>query len=110
MNKETESLMPPTPPVRIAPSTGFGAASPAMKTTAEIGLTAMYEAFIGPAKAHYYVPVFGRFDAGASAFSWNWPAAFITQLWMLFRGMFLWGFLWYPILGFLTSLLVVVHS
>lgn len=79
-----------------------------MKTTAETGLTAIYEAFIGPAKAHYYVPVFERFDAGASAVSWNWPAAFITQLWMLYRGMFLWGFLWYPILSVLASLLVVV--
>lgn len=68
----------------------------------------MYEAFIGPAKATYYVPIFERFDSGAGAISWNWPAAFITQLWMLYRGMFLWGFLWYPILSFIASLLVML--
>ena len=59
----------------------------------------MYEAFIGPEKSGYYVPVFLNFDAGGSAASWNWPAGLITQYWMLYRGMFLWGLLWYPILN-----------
>lgn len=59
----------------------------------------MYEAFIGPEKSGYYVPHFERFDAGGSKISWNWPSAWITQWWMLYRGMFLWGFLGYPILN-----------
>jgi type IV pilus assembly protein PilA len=79
-----------------------------VNTNADFTQAEMYEAFIGPAKASYYVPIFERFDSGAGAMSWNWPAAFITQLWMLYRGMFLWGFLWYPILSFIASLLVML--
>jgi hypothetical protein len=66
----------------------------------------MYEAFIGPEKSGYYVPLFERFDAGGSKISWNWPAAFITQWWMLYRGMFLWGFLGYPLLSGLGFMLL----
>lgn len=79
--------------------------SPAAK--AEVSLSEMYAAYIGPGKSGYYVPIFERFDKGASAMSWNWPAALITQIWMLYRGMFLWGFLLYPILSFSFTLLAV---
>ena len=79
-----------------------------MSTNTDLTQAEMYEAFIGPAKAGYYVPIFERFDSGAGAITWNWPAAFITQLWMLYRGMFLWGFLWYPILSFIASFLVML--
>ena len=80
--------------------------SPAAK--AEASLSEMYAAYIGPGKAGYYVPIFERFDKGASIMSWNWPAALVTQLWMLYRGMFLWGFLLYPVLSFLVTLLAVL--
>ncbi len=70
----------------------------------------MYEAFVGPEKSSYYVLLFERFDAGGSKVSWNLPAALITQWWMLYRGMFLWGFLGYPLLNalgfFLLGMLV----
>lgn len=95
-------------PVKNVPSISLGETSPAVPTTTdEGGLTEMYKAFIGPKKAHYYVPIFERFDNGASVMSWNWPAAFITQFWMVYRGMFLWGFLWYPILSILSSLVIM---
>lgn len=66
-----------------------------------------YEAFIGPVKSGYYVPVFEHFDAGRGAIQWNWPAALITSYWMLYRGMLLWGFLWYPILNSIVYLVMV---
>jgi type II secretory pathway pseudopilin PulG len=66
----------------------------------------MYEAFIGPEKSGYYVPFFERFDAGGSKISWSLPAALITQWWMLYRGMFLWGFLGYPLLNSLGFFLL----
>lgn len=70
----------------------------------------MYAAFIGPEKSSYYLPIFKRFDQGESVTSWNWAAAFITQLWMLYRGMFLWGFLGYPILHQIFSILIFMAS
>ena len=70
----------------------------------------MYRAFIGPAKVNYYLPVFERFDSGGSAISWNWPAALFSQIWLLYRGMMLFGLLLYPIfafcLGFIVALLI----
>jgi type IV pilus assembly protein PilA len=62
-----------------------------------------YEAFIGPEKSGYYVPVFEHFDAGRGSAWWNWPAALVAQYWMLYRGMYLWGFLWYPILVWISA-------
>jgi type II secretory pathway pseudopilin PulG len=66
-----------------------------------------YEAFIGPEKSDYYVPVFEHFDAGRGAAWWNWPAGLITQYWMLYRGMLLWGFLWYPILSYVVAFVLI---
>ncbi|MBW7930113.1 MAG: pilin [Gammaproteobacteria bacterium] len=73
-----------------------------------LSLKTLYEAFIGPRKAGYYLPIFERFDRDGSLLSWNWPAALITQLWMLRRGMFLWGLVLYPLFGFLATLLLVL--
>jgi type IV pilus assembly protein PilA len=81
-------------------------ATPQTSATGALTLSAMYHAFIGPEKADYYVPRFERFDSGGSSVSWNWPAALITQFWMLGRGMFLWGFLLYPILGSIVSVIL----
>lgn len=71
-------------------------------------LRTLYAAFIGPKKLPYYLPLFERFDRGGSSTSWNWPAALITQLWMLRRGMFLWGLILYPLLALAATLLVVM--
>lgn len=91
----------PLPP--SLPSTPAGPAPARPASQAEL-----YEAFVGPDHAGYYLPRFQRFDAGGSATSWNWPAALITQWWMIYRGMYLWGFLLYPLLN--TVAMVVVTT
>jgi Tfp pilus assembly major pilin PilA len=49
----------------------------------------LYRAAVGASKAGYYVPLFQRFDQpGASRISWNWPAFFVSFLWMLYRRMY----------------------
>jgi len=49
----------------------------------------LYSAAVGASKAGYYVPLFLRFDQpGASRVSWNWPAFFVSFLWMLYRRMY----------------------
>jgi type IV pilus assembly protein PilA len=65
-----------------------------------------YEAFIGPEKSGYYVPIFERFDAGGSSAAWNLPAALFTSWWMIYRGMYLWGLLVYPILNWIFMALL----
>lgn len=59
----------------------------------------LYEAFLGPNNKERYLAVFQRFDSGEGNTSWNLAAGLITQLWMLYRGMYLWGLLLYPLLG-----------
>lgn len=71
-------------------------------------LKTLYEAFLGARKTGYYLPIFERFDRDGSLISWNWPAALITQLWMLRRGMFLWGLVLYPLFSFLAVLLLAL--
>lgn len=93
--------------VRIDQHADFNGAPAAPADTQEDNLTALYEAYIGPRKASYYLPIFDRFDRGGSMFSWNWPAALLTQWWMLYRGMFLWGLLWYTILSYAGTLLLI---
>jgi hypothetical protein len=88
-----------------------GVANPAPAADARpLSQSALYEAFLGPDNSNYYLPLFARFDAGGGAASWNWAAAFITQFWMLFRGMFLWGFLFYPLLTWAGVLVVSVAA
>src|SRR5581483_11488921 len=96
------TIAPPLPVSQI-PITRGGA--PAAAPGGPMTKKDMYEAFIGPEKAGYYVPIFEGFDQGGGAASWNTPAALITQWWMLYRGMFLWGFLWYPILSSVASVM-----
>ncbi len=96
------TIAPPLPAAQVPIARG-GAPAAAPMTKKD-----MYEAFIGPEKAGYYVPIFEGFDQGGGAVSWNTPAALITQWWMLYRGMFLWGFLWYPILSSVVSLTVTM--
>ncbi|MDR3416262.1 MAG: pilin [Nevskia sp.] len=74
-------------------------AMPAQPQGAVESLRELYAAFVGPDSAHYYVPLFDRFDQGGSRASWNWWAALLTQWWMIFRGMYLWAFLLYPFLN-----------
>jgi type IV pilus assembly protein PilA len=49
----------------------------------------LYRAAVGDSKAGYYLPLFQRFDQpGGSRVSWNWPALFVTFLWMIYRRMY----------------------
>ena len=66
----------------------------------------MYRAFIGPAKAHYYLSVFQRFDENDGLISWNWPAAFFTSYWMIYRAMLLWGIIYYPLLSLAAGIML----
>ena len=99
------NLPPRLPPGDIPISRG---GAPAAAPGGPMTQKDMYEAFIGPEKSGYYVPVFEGFDQGGSAASWNTPAALITQWWMLYRGMFLWGFLFYPALSWIVSITVTL--
>lgn len=98
--------VPQKPVVEMRPSAAAG--SSAEDSSGGLTLDEMYRAFVGPEKSAYYLPLFSQFDSNGRATSWNWPAAFITQLWMLYKGMFLWGFLWYPILGCIASFLITL--
>ncbi len=98
------ATLPPRLPAGQAPiARGGAAAASELMTQKE-----MYEAFIGPEKSYYYVPVFEGFDHGGSAASWNWLAGLITQWWMLYRGMLLWGFLGYPILSWVALIALIM--
>ena len=44
-------------------------------------------AYVGPNNTDYYMERFGRFESGQSSVSWNWPAFFLTALWLLYRKM-----------------------
>jgi len=66
----------------------------------------MYRAYVGPAKAHYYLPIFQRFDDEDNLISWNWPAAFFTSYWMIYRSMLLWGIVYYPLLSLLAGFIL----
>jgi len=74
----------------------------------------LYRAAVGERKAHYYVPLFQRFDQpGSKRVSWNWPAFFVSFLWMLYRRMYaaaiLYWFAWPIVLvmvgGLISALL-----
>lgn len=101
------------PPGRHAPLHESGGPGPRSRRAAavpgwmmgEVEQAALYEAFLGKATARY-LPIFQRFDAGEGSTSWNLAAGLLTRLWMIYRGMYLWGLLWYPLLGLLAGFLV----
>src|SRR5262249_38849409 len=98
-------LSPGPRPQGAAPA---AAASAAGASAAPMTKKEMYEVFVGPEKIHYYLPIFEGFDRGGNAAAWHTPAAFITQWWMLYRKMYLWGFLFYLILYWVVALTLTV--
>jgi type IV pilus assembly protein PilA len=64
----------------------------------EVEETELYRAFLGPNNAERYLAVFQRFDSGGGSATWNLAGGLITQLWMLYRGMYLWALVLYPLL------------
>jgi len=63
----------------------------------EVEQAELYRAFIGPNNTDRYLAVFQRFDSGGGRATWNLAGGLITQLWLLYRGMYLWGLLLYPV-------------
>jgi len=85
------------------PACGQPAEAAPEQAASTLSLEDMYRAFVGPTKAHYYLPIFKRFDEEDSLISWNWPAAFFTSYWMIYRAMLLWGIIYYPLLSLLAG-------
>ncbi|MEO1320099.1 MAG: DUF2628 domain-containing protein [Pseudomonadota bacterium] len=44
-------------------------------------------AYVGPNNTEFYMERFSRFESGQSSVSWNWPAFFLTAMWLLYRKM-----------------------
>jgi type IV pilus assembly protein PilA len=68
----------------------------------------LYCAAVGDQKVDYYVPKFERFDAGGSLLSWNWPAFFVTFLWLLYRRMYGLAVGYFFLLPFLFAVVLTV--
>ncbi|MEJ2128762.1 MAG: pilin [Woeseiaceae bacterium] len=62
-------------------------------------------AYIGPKNTDYYARKFEKFQSGGGSISWNWPAFFISSVWLLYRKMWLLAFLYWIVLPFSLSFL-----
>jgi len=68
-------------------------------------------AFVGPKNADYYLPKFERFESGSNAATWHWPAFFISSLWLLYRKMWGWAFLyWIALPTGLTAITALIMA
>jgi len=65
-------------------------------------------AYVGPKNADYYARRFDSFKSGGSAVSWNWPAFLFSSVWLLYRKMWLYGFLYWIVLPITLSLATAV--
>lgn len=70
----------------------------------------LYEAAIGPSNTHYYLSRFERFASGGGRTSWNWPAFFISLLWLLYRKMWAHAALYLFVPSVLAVVLAVVFG
>jgi len=97
----------PNSTTSIAPRLGY---EPTTVTRApeRLSTKALYEAVVGPGKMPFYGPIFERLDLGRSPASWNLAAALATSGWMVYRRMYLWGLLWYPLLTLLMTMAVLM--
>ena len=69
--------------------------------------------YVGPRNADYYARKFEKFKSGGGSISWNWPAFFISSVWLLYRKMWLLAFVYWFVLPFslaFLSTLVTVMS
>lgn len=64
--------------------------------------------YVGPKNADYYARQFERIERQGSAASWNWPAFFITSIWLLYRKMWLNAFLYWLVLPFLLGVVAAL--
>ena len=65
-------------------------------------------AYIGPKNADYYEKVFDRFKNQGSSMSWNWPAFFVSSVWLLYRKMWLNAFFYWIVLPVVLGTISVV--
>lgn len=64
------------------------------------------EVAVGPRNTDYYLGRFERFSSGQGFVSWNWPAFFVSLIWMLYRKMWAYAVLYFfglPIAVFVIS-------
>ncbi len=65
-----------------------------------------YAHVIGDLRKHFYLWKFKALAARRFRMSWNWAAGFFTWLWLMYRKMYLWGFLIYPIIAAVLFVLI----
>jgi Tfp pilus assembly major pilin PilA len=64
-----------------------------------------WEVAVGPKRTNFYLSKFERFARGGGFVSWNWPAFFVTLVWMLYRKMWLCAALYFFALPIVIGLL-----
>ena len=67
----------------------------------------LLEAYIGPYNKSYYLRAFEKIRASGGN-SWHWPAMFATSVWLLYRKMWLFGFLYLFVLPIAHTILSVI--
>ena len=70
---------------------------------------ALIEAYIGPYNKSYYLRAFERIRTRGQA-GWHWPAMFATSGWLLYRKMWLYGFLYIIVLPVVHMVLTALVS
>ena len=65
-------------------------------------------AYVGPKNADYYLRHFENFRTQNTSVSWNWPAFFLTTLWLLYRKMWLNALAYWLLLPIVLVVLSVV--
>ena len=68
----------------------------------------MLATYVGPKNAAYYAKHFERFKSQQSAVSWNWPAFFVTAVWLLYRKMWLYAFGYWIVLPIVFAIVALV--
>ncbi|MDH3620827.1 MAG: pilin [Gammaproteobacteria bacterium] len=70
----------------------------------------LLSSYVGPKNADYYERKFEHIKSGGGSISWNWPAFFITSIWLLYRKMWLNAFLYWIVLPVALMILAVVAT
>ncbi len=70
----------------------------------------LYRRFIGSKNTQYYTERFQRFDERARKWplSWNWPGSLLSVCWFSYRRMYLWGFVFYPLITLASTFVLLV--
>lgn len=82
---------------------------PFASASAEAPPDDLLAAYVGP-NSDYYLERFATFAAGGNPLSWNWPAFFITSVWLLYRKMWAWFFVYVLGLPVVLAVFLLVAS